>query len=331
MSDKYHYTVYGLHLIADHPLPEALPAASLESDITPISIHMVEDVAALPMQPSMSEIPYYTHPYQDENGVPALQVYRDDVRYYLAYLNGNLFVVSRDGNSIWAAWPKETDFGFVTAQILGPILGLILQLRGALVLHASVVVYNGQALALLGGSGAGKSTTAAELCRQGCQGLSDDIAALHYQDDRWWVQPGYPRLRLWPESAETLYGPEHDLRQIAPGIERWDKRYLELDRGPTSFCSSPQPLGAIYAIDWSDLENDKIQIKPLSSTQALAALDGNSFMGKMLDRDQRQQQIAAVAKILDSIPIQRVQPTYNLAEIPTLALALLEVSKNISE
>jgi hypothetical protein len=83
----------------------------------------VEEISLLPFPPGNDEQPYYVHPYRDEFGTPALQVWRDDVRYFLAYLNGNRFVVGRDGKTVWAAWPKETDFGMVNAQILGPILG----------------------------------------------------------------------------------------------------------------------------------------------------------------------------------------------------------------
>jgi hypothetical protein len=177
------------------------------------------------------------------------------------------------------------DFGLVVAQLLGPILGLVSQLRGQLALHASVVTAQGQALAILGTQGAGKSTTAAELCRQGCRALSDDVAALAEQDGEWWAQPGYPRLRLWPQTAEALYGPEHDLRPIAPGHERWDKRYLELDRGPLAFASQSHPLRVVYVLDWSE-ENPGALIAPLVGPPGLAALDANSYAVQLLDREE---------------------------------------------
>jgi hypothetical protein len=314
MPAAYHYTVYGLHLTTDRPLPEVLPSSSPVPDQQlPVTIYWVEEISALPTYPSLNQTPYYAHPAQDEHGVPVLQVWRDKTFYSLVYLNGNRFVVSRDGAAVWAICPQETDFGFVTAQILGPILGLVLRLRGSLVLHASVVSHNDQALAILGASGSGKSTTAAELCRQGCRALSDDIAALFFQDGKWWVQPGYPRLRLWPHTAETLYGPEHNLRPIAPGDTRWDKRYLELDTGLLSFVSSPRPLRAVYALDWSKVENDTIQIKTLNGAPGLAVLDANSYMEYLLDRLQRERQMAAIAKLLGTIPVYRVQPIPKLS------------------
>ena len=320
---NHYYTIYGLQLIADRPLPEALPAPPPVPGSDPLTVTLAGCIEELPVQPPADQAPWYTSPYQDEHGAPVLRVWRDKTRYYLVYLNGNRFVVDRAGDAVWAAWPEETDFGFVVAQLLGPILGFVLQLRGLLVLHASVVAAQGQALAILGASGAGKSTTAAELCRQGCRVLSDDVAALAEQDDWWWAQPGYPRLRLWPQTAEALYGPEHDLRPIAPGSERWDKRYLELDRSQMAFASQPHPLRAIYVLDWSEA-NAGALIAPLMGAPGLAALDANSYAIRLLDHEGRARQLAALGRLLGRVSVRRMQPTANLAALPALGAAILK-------
>ena len=320
----HYYTVYGLHLSVDRPLPEAIPAPPPNPGQNTVSIHLVEEISLLPMPPDTGETPFFVHPYSDETGTSALRVWRDDVRYYLVYRNGNRFVVSNEGNTVWAAWTSEMDFGFVTAQILGPILGLVLRLRGSLVLHASVVTYEESALAILGTTGAGKSTTAAELCRQGCQVLSDDIASLYELNGGWWVSPGYPRLRLWPEAAKALYGNDHNLRLIAPGFARWDKHYLELDGNTRDFTNIPMPLKAIYVLNWGNLENDVFQIKPLSGPQALATLDDNSFMEYLLDLDQRRIQLTALTRLLSTVPVFQVLPILDLEKLPEMCKMILE-------
>ena len=58
------------------------------------------------------------------------------------------------------------------------ITTLALARRGVLLLHASAVHHQGDALVLLGASGAGKTTTARRLGRQGFQRLADDLIAL---------------------------------------------------------------------------------------------------------------------------------------------------------
>lgn len=324
MTEMHYYTVYGLHLSVDRPLTEVIQAPPPDLGQDTVYIHLVEEIPSLPMPPGSDKSPFFVHPYLDETGTSILQVWRDDVCYYLAYRNGNRFVVSRDGNNIWAAWPPEMDFGFVTAQILGPILGLVLRLRNILVLHASVVKHNENALAILGNTGAGKSTTAAELCRQGCQVLSDDIAALYNLDGVWWVSPGYPRLRLWSDTAETIYGREHNLRRIAPDYLRWNKHYLELDGKTRDFINCPMPLKAIFALNWSNLENDLLQISPLSGAQALATLDSNSFMEYLLDFNQRRLQLAALTRLLSTVSIYQILPIPDLSKLPEMCKMILE-------
>ena len=320
----YYYTVYGLHLSVDRPLPEAISAPPPDPDQKTVCIHLVEEIPLLPMPPDGNEVPYYVDPYLDESGTSALQVWRDEKRYYLAYRNGNRFVVSCDGNTVWAAWPTEMDFGFVTAQILGPILGLVLRLRSTLVLHSSVVTHKESALAILGTTGAGKSTIAAELCRQGCQVLSDDIASLHELDGRWWVSPGYPRLRLWPETAEALFGQDHNLRLIAPGYQRWNKHYLDLEVKTKGFNTLSMPLKTIYALNWSNPENTVLQIKPLNGAQALAILDSNSFMEYLLDFSQRQMQLTALTRLLSMVPVFQLLPIPDITKLPEMCKMILE-------
>ncbi len=155
MPEKYHYSAYGLHIIADRSLPEVLPASAPKSDANSVSIHLTGDTAVLPMQPERDEVPFYTHPHQTKNGMPTMEVWRNDERYFLRYFNGSQFVISRDGKNIWAGWAADTDFSIITAIILGPILGLVLRLRGLLILHASVVADDDHALAIVGTSGAG--------------------------------------------------------------------------------------------------------------------------------------------------------------------------------
>ena len=89
MPATYHYTVYGLHLTTDRPLSEALPAPPPEPGQIPVSIHLVEHIPALPMQPNPSQSSYYTHPYRDANLLVLMRH-----RAVLLGIVGGLLVVS---------------------------------------------------------------------------------------------------------------------------------------------------------------------------------------------------------------------------------------------
>jgi hypothetical protein len=327
MTKRYHYTIYGFHVVSNKMLPGVVLAQSKGEDARKVRIHFVEGIASLPVEQPADQYTCYVHPYKDENGVPALQVWREKSTYYLAYLGGSRFIIQNEGDMVWAAWSDENCFESVAAQLLGPILGFVLQLRGFLVLHGSVAAWDGQAFAILGASGAGKSTLAAQLTRQGCQVLSDDIAALFRCENLWWVQPGYPRLRLWPESAEAIYGTEHNLNPIVPGNDRWVKRYLELNSPSTAFGSNPLPFRSIFVLNWSEEGNTQLRISRLKIGEALANLDAHSYMVYLLDRDQHQRQMTDLANLLSQIPVYQVQPVLDLAALPDLGAAILARSK----
>ena len=95
---------------------------------------------------------------------------------------------------------------YMATYLLGPILGYILRLHDIVALHASSVVIDGQAVAMVGGPEAGKSTTAAAMAIRGFPVLADDVTALDPCPQGFMVRPAYPHLRLWPASAESLCG-----------------------------------------------------------------------------------------------------------------------------
>src|SRR5207237_1442435 len=66
--------------------------------------------------------------------------------------------------------------------LLGPALALLLSQRGLLVLHASAVAVEGRAIAFLGESGQGKSTTAAAFLAHGHTVVADDVLAVRIDD-----------------------------------------------------------------------------------------------------------------------------------------------------
>ncbi|WP_414623449.1 hypothetical protein [Calothrix sp. CCY 0018] len=90
--------------------------------------------------------------------------------------------------------------------VFGCVIGTALRLQGKLCLHSSVIKVDNCAIAIIGEKGAGKSTTAAALAKQGYPILADDIAVLTDCGDSFLVQPGYPRLRLWKSAVNQLYG-----------------------------------------------------------------------------------------------------------------------------
>lgn len=104
------------------------------------------------------------------------------------------------------------DPGQVLQLLLGPAMGLLLQQRGLLPLHASAVELGGAAVAFAGDSGVGKSTVALALHLRGHRLLADDIAALEPRGTHTLLLPGHASVRLWPESLRS-FGRDLSLHQ----------------------------------------------------------------------------------------------------------------------
>ena len=142
-------------------------------------------------------------------------------------------------------WPENFTVQDAATYLLGPIFGFLLRLRGVVSLHASGVMIGDHAVALVGPAGAGKSTTAAAFAQCGYPVITDDVFALKDSGGRFFVEPGYATLRLWPDSVEALCGSPHALPLITPN---WDKRYLDLRSADFQFANSRVPISAIYVL-----------------------------------------------------------------------------------
>src|SRR5215469_301127 len=118
------YSAFGLTLTSDRPVPGLLPAAPGPGP--PVHVQFGATPASSP--PAGAGRLWYPLPDQA-------------------------------GAEVRARWAAASTFEDAVTYLLGPVLGFVLRLRGRTCLHASAVAVGGQAIALAGSSGAGKSTT----------------------------------------------------------------------------------------------------------------------------------------------------------------------------
>jgi len=161
-------------------------------------------------------------------------------------------------------------------SLLGPVLALILHQRGFLVLHGSVVARQGVAVACLGKNGWGKSTVAAALHAKGYELVTDDVAAIRFDETGPSVLPSFPQVKLWPQAASLLGEPPERLPVLHPNF---DKRGWRAERG---FSLVPRRLERIYALAAGSVP----AIEPLEARDAcfglLAHWYGHRFSGDLL-------------------------------------------------
>src|SRR5262249_13881620 len=134
------------------------------------------------------------------------------------------------------------------------------------------------------------------------------------------VQPGYPRLNLWPDSAKSLFGLKDMLPCITP---TWEKRYLALDQNPYIFQDHSLPLRAVYILDGRSSGTAPL-IRDLSGSEALMALVGNSYVNYLLDREMRTREFDVLSRLVASMPVRRVVPQDDTSALFGLCNAIAE-------
>ncbi len=318
IADKdlgFSYSVFGLHLRSNSPLPGMSPTERPTDTVdVELNIGFRPDLAR--RNPPDSEQLMYASSETNAAGVPSLQISKvgDGALLRLAYEDGTQFWVDRTQENLWATWPEGLSLENTATYLFGPVLGIVLRLRGVICLHASAVSFGDRGVAFVGSAGAGKSTTAAAFARRGYGVLSDDIVALTEQEGAFGVLPAYSYLCLCPESVRMLYGSAEALPRFIPA---WDKRCLNLGDHGTRFEHRPLPLGAIYVLA-GPRPAPAPWVEFVQPGAALLSLIANTYANKILDREMRAREFSILGRLVTSVPIRRIHALQDSTELEEL-------------
>lgn len=318
---RFRSLAYGLHVESNLPIPGTLQDCSdAAADVwvwfntaPPWSLERVQSAQQL----------YHVSPYKDEADEPVLVVRRfiqsDGFRF--CYSDGTEFIISGDGRQVWATWPETSTLEDTAVYLLGGVFGFVLSLRGIPPLHGSAVSVGGRAVAFLGPPEAGKSTIAAALANRGYAVVTDDILVLLETSDGLLVQPGYPRLRLWPESVSALYGRDDALPPLTP---TWDKRYLDLTKNGYQFQARPLPLAAIYVLAPGRQDSVGPRVEPLRSHAAVSKLVANTYVRYYRDKMIRALQFEVLTRLMHHVSVRQINGYRDLNRISNLCQVVLD-------
>lgn len=278
---RFHYRVYGLHVASTvaiaglEPAPPAIPDCTVsEGEVEPLREVVDADVT------------------------------RDDEQYVFAYADGTRFRIEDRGRRIVTTW--QTTPEDMATYLLGPVLAFVLRLRGTLALHASAVVVDGGALLFAGSAGAGKSTTAAAFVARGATMLADDVSAIEWRDDVPFVRAGYPRLRLWDDSAAALYGAAEALPMLTP---TWTKRFAD---ARASFSVTSTPIRAVVLLGARDTAT---HLRRLHGAEAVMAVLARTSVPHLVDAALRAAELAELARLVETIPIFELRAREDLTAL----------------
>ena len=251
MASTFSYIAFGLSISAPMPFPELVVGKEDGGQVEgKVSIRF-GCVKAPPLAI-----------YERDRGRPGpvpqeVLLFWQEVGWFLVRAGSEIVVEPRAG----------LDERTLRLFILGPVLAVLLRQRGHLLLHASAVAVDEEAVLFMGSAGRGKSTTAAALHARGHGLATDDVAVLRIGQGPTMLLPGFPQLKLWPK---TLFSLGEDPKRLSRCNPRLEKRARPATR---KFPSTPLPLKRIYVLD----EGDASEVSPLRPQEALAELVRHTY------------------------------------------------------
>jgi hypothetical protein len=147
------------------------------------------------------------------------------------------FHLSNDAGTILCA-PADPEDAAWRRQLLDTILFSAAFANGLELLHAAAVETDDGVVAFVAGTGAGKSSLAAELVRRGLPLFCDDVLALAVGPEGLLCFPAPPVMSL-PGASGAVAG------RVIAGFPREGELWL----APERFAASPRPPAAIYVLD----------------------------------------------------------------------------------
>lgn len=309
-KDIYNYNTFGIDISSEIQIPELEKSSSRGSDIK-IRYGKID-------KPN----------FEDGSRSSRTIKYGDG---FLCYIKGTGGVRVCDRKKIIISpenGSEERGFRFLVSGIG---LGLLLHLRGFVTLHASAVAIQDRVVAFIGQKGMGKSTTAAALHAHGYPVVTDDLLVLDTTHDCVMAYPGFPHLKLTPESiaGSVNKNPDH-IPKIDPG---GPKHSLAAER---SFEKDTLPVECIYVLDYQEEGEDAEEPKPpysreIGGKDAFIELVRNSYVARLLPEEAvSKRHLKHSAEVAQAVSVRHLYRKLSLEHLTEL-VSYIEQDQELNE
>lgn len=281
----FSYRAFGLRIRSELELPELTPeafegAADLEIAIRPLGF--------------LAGLDRGYHQFSPD-------------RQILAYPQVGAFVIEGLDQILIEPSP-DAPSSFLAFPLLGPVMGLLLHLRGHFVLHASAVRLGGKGLGFLGDKGAGKSTLATMLLRRpGAALLTDDLLVFN---DNAEILSAFPQVKLAPDAVAMSEG-MGELRE--PPVEDFPKQQVRL---AADMPGVPVPAAALYQL----ARGSEARIEKLAPPEALRTLIRFCYIIRFSERKMAPAEHARLfqqaARLATAVDVKRLFVPEGLEQLP---------------
>ncbi|XPF95069.1 hypothetical protein ACM9HF_03400 [Colwellia sp. RE-S-Sl-9] len=220
-----------------------------------------------------------------------------------------------DKNNIDISWYNKGTDSAHYFQTVG--MALWLEINNVLCIHANALAYKDHAIAFVAPSRTGKTTLTAELCKKEFSVMTDDMMALHQQNNEYVVYPSWPIARMWPETLEIINN-KKNTNELEKVHQDFAKKIISINENSGfNFCEQPKKLKTIYILNRvegttnTSENNNKIStvcnITTLSSAEAVILLIQNSILGsayKALSLEQ--QRFIKLTQLVKNVSIKKI-------------------------
>jgi hypothetical protein len=241
---------------------------------------------------------------------------------YLQWTNLFEFLISPDGRGIVYHRQKKAAPEAFAVYLLGQVLSFSLLSLGVEPLHGTTIVSGGQAVGLLGDCGYGKSTLGAALLARGLPILTDDLIALRQTDSGWMVQPGVPRIKLFPSVARRLLGSTVRGTPMNRGTSK-----LVLPLGVGEAAGRAVPLKALYVLSppgtCRKVGRPAAEIERLAGPAALLEVLRAAFNLLVLESSRIATQFSFASRLVAEVPVRRLTYDRDWSRLSAVCDALL--------
>lgn len=308
------YDAFGVHLRSNRPLPGLREAEPDRPDLTvEFAGGREPDVDATAALATTAT-----------RGSNSTRVAPDGGRLFLLASHGGERVwsmrVDGDGARIEVRWRGPVALADIAALVITTGLPAALRLRGVPLLHGAAVASGGAAFAVLGESGAGKSSIAAAAVAGGYALLADDVLALHGDPSAVRVHPGGWQLRMNEDTA------------LAFGWEPWQltRVYATPELPPKLFARArvdepgARRLAAVFVL--GPRHRSEHGIVRLEPAAALPLLLAHGYLDSIDTPPERAALLPFWVRLARELPVHAIAPPDGLADLPAFVSTLAEAA-----
>ncbi len=272
--------------LSSHPATEGAPSILIRQSSLPF--------------PDFSD---WFHRWVMPDGSTWLQIGRQHRDYLLRFPDMADFLVETESATIYVYAGSKSSPETLRHLLLDQVLPLVIASAGKLLLHASAVLVPGGIAVFMGESGKGKSTLAASFCEAGYPLVTDDCLLIEQRDDGFCGLCSYPGLRLWEDSAYTLFPDEiPEFKKVAHYSEK-----LRVSRTAEYLGTRTDsaPIGKIYLLDPDDTAKD-VTLHRISGARTVVSILQYVFHLDVKDPDSLRVQFDWLSRLAKARPVYRL-------------------------